>query len=98
MKSSMTLKFSELRKYISEIDKISICMSENLQYNNYRYMKDVPHKYDEYFVYGIGVIESEFPVEEELDRNETRICDVKYIFTTCLEIMLSETPRDLYTQ
>ena len=35
-------------------------MLETLSYNNYIYLKDVPHSYDDYYVYGIGMIESEF--------------------------------------
>ena len=54
------LKFKELRKYVSKIDRLSVCQKEDLSYNNYRIMEDVPTSYDEYYVYGIGMIDSEF--------------------------------------
>ena len=58
------MKFKEIKKYISAIDRVSICMYETLRYENYRFIRRVPDKYDEYYVYGIGLIESEFEIEE----------------------------------
>ena len=59
----MNLKFKKLKKYISVIDRVSICMRETLRYENYRFLRDVPEKYDELYVYGIGMIDSEFKIE-----------------------------------
>ncbi len=77
----MNLKFKDIKKYISLIDRLSICNKETLQYHNYKCMKEVPDMYDELYVYGIGNIESDF-IE---DGNE--------IWARCIEIMLSEKPR-----
>lgn len=76
------ITFGEIRKFVSRIDRISICMKETLQYYNYRFIKQVSHDFDDLYVYGIGIIDTEF--EEESDRR---------IFEKCLEIMLSEKPR-----
>lgn len=54
------LTFGELRWYISRIDRLSICMLEDLSYHNYICMSHVPENYDKYYVYGIGMIDSEF--------------------------------------
>ncbi len=78
----MNLKFKDIKKYISLIDRLSICNKETLQYQNYKCMAEVPDIYDEMYLYGIGNIKSEF----EEDGNE--------IWAHCLEIMLSESPRE----
>ena len=93
----MKLKFKELRQYISVIDRISICMRETLQYDNYRFMRDVPDKYDDYYVYGIGMIESEFKIDETaLPSDLKKDIGNGYYYGHCLEIVLCEVPRNEY--
>ena len=61
------ITFGTLRKYISRIDRLSICMLETKEYSNYVFLKDVPDRYDDLYVYGIGMIESEFyQVQEQV--------------------------------
>ena len=61
------MTFGTLRKYISRIDRLSICMLETKEYSNYVFLKDVPDRYDDLYVYGIGMIESEFyQVQEQV--------------------------------
>lgn len=97
MKNNVELKFGELRKYISKIDRLSICIKETLQYENYRFIQDVPESYNDYYIYGIGMIDSEFQV----DGNFPEECNVeasigqKYTIEKCIDIMLSEIPRDI---
>lgn len=69
--------FGEIRKYCSVIDRVSICMKETLLYENYDCILDVPHSYDNQYLYGFGVVESEF--DNTLKK--------------CMEIMLAEQPR-----
>lgn len=76
-----TITFGDIRYYCSRIDKVSICMLETLTYQNYLFIEDVPHDYDCYYLYGFGMIESEF--EEE----------GKILLKRCLEFMLSEEPK-----
>lgn len=96
---AMTLKFKELKKYISTLDRLSICMRETLNYENYHYMRDVPDKYDEYYVYGIGRIKSEFKIEKELNKSDVRGNKIndKYFLGECLEVMLAQKPRDEFS-
>lgn len=62
------ITFGEIRKFVSRIDRISVCM-ETGRYHNYRYIKQVPHDFDNLYVYGIGIIDTEFEEgEEELER------------------------------
>lgn len=92
----MNLKFKELKKYISVLDRVSICMRETLRYENYRFLRDLPDKYDELYVYGIGMIDSEFEIENPeymLDVKEKDICG-KFYFAKCIEVVLAEKPRD----
>ena len=70
--------FGEIRKYCSRIDRVSICMRETLCYENFDSILYVPKEYDNKYLYGFGVTESEF--------DDT--------FKQCMEIMLAEKPRD----
>ncbi|MBR6102209.1 MAG: hypothetical protein IKP95_07265 [Ruminococcus sp.] len=94
------MKFKEFRKYISKIDRLSICMKETLRYENYQFISEVPEKFDEYYLFGIGRIQSEFPVKQAFDEALKRGMEItdensdSIIYAECLEIMLSETPRD----
>jgi len=54
------MNFKTLRKYLAHSDRFSICMLETTEYSNYMCLKDIPNSYDELYVYGIGMIESEF--------------------------------------
>ena len=89
------MKFKEIKRYISAIDRVSICMYETLRYENYRFIRRVPDKYDEYYVYGIGLIESEFEIEEDSVTAEVEGNEIGkgYFLSKCIEIMLSEKPR-----
>ena len=95
------MRFGELRKYISKIDRVSICMMETLEYKNFQFISQVPSSYDELYVYGIGRIQSEFPAREARDAAfmafDGKVPDDKLdeiILAECIEIMLSEEPRD----
>ena len=89
------ITFRTLRKYISRIDRLSICRKETLEYENYIFLKDVPDIYDDLYVYGIGMIESEFyEVQENIyattgDREHM-------VLLPCIEIMLSKEPKKNY--
>ena len=86
------ITFRTLRKYISQIDRLSICMLETNDYSNYVFLKEVPDIYDDLYVYGIGIIESEFyQVQEQVfvasgDRGNR-------VFLPCIEIILSKEPE-----
>lgn len=54
------IKFKDFKPFVARLERLSICMKETMQYENFICLKDVPEKYDEYYVYGIGSIESEF--------------------------------------
>ena len=88
------ITFGTLRKYISRIERLSICMLETKEYSNYVFLKDVPDRYDDLYVYGIGMIESEFyQVQEQVfvasgDKENL-------VFLPCIEIVLSEEPKKL---
>ena len=75
------ITFGEIRKFCSVIDRISVCMLETLTYENFESITDVPHTYDNRYLYGFGVIKSEFDVEGSS------------FLWRCMEIMLSENPR-----
>ena len=72
------IKFGTIRKYCSVIDRVSICRRETLKYENYESIRLVPETYDDKYLFGFGVIESEFDST----------------FKQCMEIMISDTPRE----
>ena len=79
----MAIKFGAIRKYCSRIDRVSICMYETSQYENYELITQVPHEFDELYLYGFGGIKSEFPAKEGWGHLELY----------CIEIVLSKEPR-----
>ena len=91
----MDIKFKELRSYISRIDRVSICRKESLCYENFRFITEVPTEYDEWYVYGIGMIDSEFPVEAWMPESELegRRMGNGLFMAKCIEIMVAEQPR-----
>lgn len=76
------IRFGVLRKYCSRTDRLSICMLETLQYENYISIREVPEDYDKLYLHGFGIIESEFRDEDGVRVPET-----------CLEILLDTEPR-----
>lgn len=74
--------FGEIRAIVSRIDRVSICMLETMAYENFRFISEVPHSYDGKYLYGFGLIESEFEGEDGWGH------------LPCLEIMLSEEPKE----
>lgn len=96
----MYIKFKHIRGWISGLGRVSICMKESTNYYNYRFMEQVPHSFDECFVYGVRLIESDFDKEldpklgtEEGPFSEARVGTKSYTFEHCLEIRLSLTPH-----
>lgn len=86
------LTFKELRKYLSVIDRLSICNKETMNYKNYMCLEDVPESYDEMYVYGIGMIKSEFykvgPYMYKAEGSRDEL-----VLEECIEVMLSDKPK-----
>lgn len=86
------LTFKELRGYLSTITRLSICMLETLSYKNYICLKDVPHSYDDCYVYGIDTVESEFyKINEHEYAADGEPKNLTLV--SCIEVMLSEKPK-----
>lgn len=84
------ITFGIIRQYCSRINRISICMRETLEYKNYCFIDQVPHRFDPLYLYGLGSIKSEFYGEEGLADPSAGYLN----FLPCMEFMLAETPRD----
>ena len=85
------IKFKEIRECISRIDRISISF-EDRSYDNYFSIMDVPEgKYEEMYVYGIGMVQVEFPKEKE-DESDS-IAQSNCEMLPALEIYLRNRPR-----
>ena len=72
------IKFKDIKKYCSKIDRVSICIYETSEYKNYDKISLVPNLYDEKYLYGFGIIESEFGDD---------LCQ-------CIEFCLSDCPKE----
>lgn len=80
------LLFGVIRRYLSIVDPISVCMRETSEYENYETVGEAPHSLDSLYLYGIGSIRSEFPGEKGLELRQ------------CIEIVLSKEPRKLLSE
>ena len=78
------LTFGELRKYYDKLGRVSVCIKETLNYENFSRIAEVPDRYNDMYVYGFGIIDSEF----------TDVLTEEPVFAHCVEFMLSDTPRD----
>ena len=93
------IKFKELKQYLSRIARVSVCHEADLSYENYILISDIPEgKYDEMYVYGVGMIDVEFPLDVYARPGvevpaETSLSD-GYFIGAGLEVMVRETPRD----
>lgn len=79
----LTRKFGEIRKYLDIVTPISVCMKETLSYENYSHSIDIPTSYDDFYVYGIGMIKEDF--------QKTLTGEIGY--QPCIEILLAKEPR-----
>ena len=89
----ITIKFKELKPFITRLERLSICMYETMEYENFIRLRDVPDTYDEYFVYGIGMIESNFYKISKYEFSSNRN-DGPLVLLPCIEIVLSEKTRE----
>lgn len=98
MKIQDKITFGEIRQYISRIDRVSICIKDTRQYSNYNRIKYVPNSFDGLYLYGIGMIESEFNKEELNEEENDSFLQPdpisfkanNWTFKNCIEIVLSE--------
>lgn len=90
----MEITFGDIRKFCSVVDGVSICIFETKSYDNYKSIEDVPSSYNEYYLYGVGVIDSEFFVDKSGKETANAFLSSSINFHMCLEIVLSEKPRN----
>lgn len=93
----MAIQFKELKACISRVVRISICFLDG-HYDNYTLISDIPEgKYDDLYIYGIGMIDVEFPRDVYGESKAESFGSIKAseVFIGCgLEIVLTEEPRD----
>lgn len=94
----MSIKFSELKEYLSRVVRLSICFKDGY-YDNYILPSDIPEgKYDEMFIFGIGMVDVEFPLDVYAEPKELpHLISMKDgFFLGCgLEIVVQEDARDI---
>lgn len=89
----MAIKFKELRKYISRVCRLSICFEDG-HYDNYHLISDIPDgKYDDLYVYGIGLVDVEFPLDVYKPYEEEPINSKECFLGHALEIVLYKEDR-----
>lgn len=94
----MAIRFKEIKQYIARNVRVSICFEDG-HYHNYLMISDVPaFKYDNLFVYGVGMVDVEFSRDVWAsipNLNETTVSLSDEIFQPAIEIALHESPRDI---
>lgn len=97
--------FGEIRPLLSRVDRYSICMQETGEYENYRFLCDVPERYDALYVFGIGLVDTEFyepnGIEDDPYDDPSGIVVMSkqtayrpsLEFRQAIEVMLSKEPR-----
>lgn len=83
------LIFGDLRNYLQIGGNYSVVLREDWSSEEYEWCKDIPEKYDEMFVYGIGIEVN----PKEVDRFVDRFKDLDTMFVRRMVIVLSKTPR-----
>ena len=92
----MAIKFKELRKYISRVNRLSICFDDGY-YEDYHLISDIPEgKYDDLYLYGIGMVDAEFPKDVYATPTESETFNCKEFFIGhALEIVLHTEDRGI---
>lgn len=94
----MAIKFGELKKYLSRVVRLSICFEDG-HYDNFTMVSDIPDgKYDDLYVYGIGMVDVEFPLDvysEPKGVPRRTSLEEGYFLGCGLEIVVSEEARNI---
>lgn len=94
----MAIQFKEIKPYIARNVRISICFKDGF-YHNYNIISDIPDsKYDELYVYGIGMVDVEFSKDVYMQQNEpdgVQILAKDYTLKPAMEIVLQKEPGNI---
>jgi len=95
----MAIKFKEIRKFLARNTRLSICFEDG-NYHNHLLISDIPTlKYDNLYIYGIGMTDVEFSKdiysEPEEPNGEVKISMSNLTIQPALEIVLHDKPRDI---
>lgn len=94
----MAIKFKEIKGYLARNVRLSICFEDGF-YHDYLMVSDIPeHKYDDFYVYGIGMADAEFSMDvfakpQELEGEIVSTKDDALY--PAIEIVLHKEPRDI---
>lgn len=89
----MAIRFGELKKYFSRVVRLSICFHDG-HYDNYILPTDIPAgEYDDLYVYGVGTVDVEFPLDVYVEHNEKSKSG--WYLGCGLEVVVQENARDI---
>lgn len=94
----MAIRFGEIKRYLARNVRLSICFEDG-HYHDYLMVSDIPdNKYDNLYVYGVGMIDVEFSMDtytkpEELNGVITATEDDT--LKPAIEVVLYEKPRKI---
>lgn len=100
----MDFLFKELKHYLCRQAPISICHEEDLCYDDYLLVSDIPDgKYDNLHIYGVGMADVEFSRDVYLKPKDGEVSSACLYpndmnILSCLEIMVKDTPRENVTR
>lgn len=89
----MSIKFKEIRQYLARNVRLSICFEDGY-YEDFTLISDIPdEKYDDMFLYGVGMVDVEFPLDVYAKpSNNFKVRDSGLF--PALEIVLWDRQRD----
>lgn len=94
----MAIRFQEIKKYIARNVRVSICFEEGY-YHDYLMIGDITEgKYDELYVFGIGMVDVEFSMDIYTVPPELQgklLSTKDDTLEPAIEIMLHKNPREI---
>lgn len=93
----MAIKFKEIKNYIARNVRMSICFEDGY-YHNYLMKSDIPKgKYDNLYVYGVGMIDVEFSNDVYLASSqlEESVWTKDISIEPAIEIVVTKVPRNI---
>ena len=69
-----------------------------MEYSNYKGSENIPSFYDDLYIYGVGMIESKFKIEDFIDERDATGNELgkNYFFTKCIEIVFQKNQEKIF--
>jgi len=91
----MAIRFGEIKEYLARNVRLSVHKKDD-HYDDYLMVSDIPEcKYDDYFVYGVGMIDVEFSQDEYAEPEGMDFIMKDMDLKPAIEIVIQKEPREI---